>query len=49
MTQFLSLRQVFEKFFDLQDLSKNLFAALCWLSCESCFVSSEAIDYDTVF
>jgi hypothetical protein len=49
MTQFLSPRQVFENFFDHSDLSKNFLAALHLLSCESCFVCSEALDYDTVF
>jgi hypothetical protein len=49
MTQFLSPRQVFENFFDHSDLSKNFFTALRLPSCESRFVCSEALDYDTVF
>ena len=49
MTQFLTLRQVFENFLDHQDLFINLLAALAWLLFEISLLSSEAFDYGTVF
>jgi hypothetical protein len=49
MTQFLSLRQVFENFLVLQDHFINLFAALVRLLSKTSFVCSEALYYGTAF
>jgi hypothetical protein len=49
MTQFLTLRQVFENFLDHQDHFINHFVALVWLLSKTSLVCSEALDYGTSF
>jgi hypothetical protein len=49
MTQFLSLRQVFENFLTYQDLFIHLLGCACLVSTETSLVCSEALHYSTAF